>query len=294
MQPQDQVAPRRSDASPGTAIHPWVAAGLEDARADRSIVERGILTALDVEAATASRFADAWCMWRVWSRQNWIDCADSPASVTRDRALALPLPGIEAVRARIHSTDSGTIVTSPHMGDYLHVLLKVMLGLSDRKILISRRRPPGELESAVLARLKELGLQCELVVTGPDAALRLARGLRKGGLALIMFDLPGGWGPTTSVPFLGENAGFVAGPATLALRTGAHLIPVGAIQERSGAKGFLGTIPGATAESGAPTSPTNLTATLAADLSRLVRMAPDQWLHWNFLPEFRAATTAMR
>jgi KDO2-lipid IV(A) lauroyltransferase len=88
-------------------------------------------------------------------------------------------------------------------------------------------------------------------------------------------DIAGGG---VAVEFFGEKTTLPAGPATLALRTGAALLPVGIYDGRDGAHhGIV-----------RPPLPTDRTGSLREDVARvtqdmarafeeLIRLAPDQW-----------------
>jgi lauroyl/myristoyl acyltransferase len=293
--PQDANGASRAALEPLEAsappMHPWVEAAFAAAQSDYGRVEQGIQEALEIADEISARFADAWCMWRVWSRQNWIDFAQSQASITKDRIEATSLRGLDELAEGLKASSAGIVLTSPHMGDYLHMCAKFLTRFPERRILVYRRRPPSEIDRAVLARFGELGLRVDLVVTGPDAAMRMNRSLKAGAIAVLMFDLPCIWGQTTPVSFLGRDAHFVAGPATLAMRTASHLVPVGAVQRHDGPQGFLGRI-SSTESHRSRSSVQAMTARLVEDLERMLVLAPDQWLHWNFLPEFRAGSTS--
>jgi KDO2-lipid IV(A) lauroyltransferase len=117
----------------------------------------------------------------------------------------------------------------------------------------------------------------EIVPLGPDVATTVLRSLRDNRLACLVSDrdLTGDGVP---VPFFGETTTLPAGPATLALRTGAALLPA-AVYFRPG-RGHHGVIrpPVPIARAGRLRDDVvRITTQLAQEFEDLIRAAPEQW-----------------
>jgi phosphatidylinositol dimannoside acyltransferase len=102
------------------------------------------------------------------------------------------------------------------------------------------------------------------------------RVLRRHDIVILLVD----WGYRADgipVRFFGEWTTFPAGPATLAAKTGATIVALGVIRERPGHfRVMLGDRIAVT--SSEPGELQRATQAVAADLERMIRLAPDQWI----------------
>ncbi|GAA3748391.1 KDO2-lipid IV(A) lauroyltransferase [Spinactinospora alkalitolerans] len=132
--------------------------------------------------------------------------------------------GIEALEAHI-AAGRGVVAALPHMGNWDHAGAWITLRGIPLTTVAERLRPEGLFQRFVAFR-ESLGMEV-LPLTGGEAGVfaALARRLRAGGLVCLLADrdlTAGG----VEVEFFGEAARMPAGPATLAMRTGAALMPV--------------------------------------------------------------------
>lgn len=131
------------------------------------------------------------------------------------------------------ATGRGVVVALPHMGNWDHAgAWAVMSGMP--LTTVAERLEPAWLFDRFVAFRRTLGMEV-LPLTGgerPPFGL-LAERLRAGGLLCLLADrdLTAAGVP---VDFFGATATMPAGPATLALRTGATLFPVTLWYEREG------------------------------------------------------------
>jgi lauroyl/myristoyl acyltransferase len=168
----------------------------------------------------------------------------------------------------------GVILGLPHMGswDYAGAALGA---LGYPMTVVVEAGGHDALFSWFAESRRALGLS--VVPLGPRAAPSLLRVLRAGGLVGLVCDreLGGGGVP---VSFFGEVTNLPAGPALLALRTGAALLPTAVIDLPRG--GHLGILrpPLDTSRKGALAADVaRVTAGLASELEGLIRRAPEQW-----------------
>ena len=108
-----------------------------------------------------------------------------------------------------------------------------------------------------------------------ESARELLRVLRRGEAVFLMPDQNSG---DVFVPFFGVPCGTVVGPASLALHTGAALIPIYCVQEKMGYRVIC--LPEVTVQnpSGGEAEVARLTSELNVVLEQMVRRYPAQWL----------------
>lgn len=171
--------------------------------------------------------------------------------------------------------DVGPIVVLPHLGSWewcAHWFAQV----KGQKVtaVVERLEPPSLFEWFADFRRK-IGIN--VVALDKGAASVVTRALRERHVVALVCDrdIVGNGIPVT---FFGETTTMPGGPATLALRTGAPLIPV-AVYDRPG---------GHHQAVGRPPIPVERKGTLRADVARvtqdiadvledLIRAAPEQW-----------------
>ena len=113
----------------------------------------------------------------------------------------------------------GCIMAVPHMGSWdVGVSYAGALGL---RIAAVTERFPGSLNEAVVETRVGFGL--EVILPGRSAVGAIGRALKANSIVALICDLP--HGPGVEVEFFGRPAVVPAGPAALAARTGASLLP---------------------------------------------------------------------
>lgn len=134
---------------------------------------------------------------------------------------------------------------------------------------------PPQLYDWFVSQRQALGLT--IVALGPEASGVLLRTLRGGGLVGLLCDRDI-VGNGVEVEFFGERTTLPAGPATLALRTGAVLLPA-AVYGGPGNHHTGVILPPVPVERTGRlrADVTRITQLVAHDLEGLIRRAPDQW-----------------
>jgi KDO2-lipid IV(A) lauroyltransferase len=214
------------------------------------------------------------------------------ASYARYWAESLRLPGMSpaAIDAgmswegigritRAVADGRGAILALPHLGSWeWGGFWMVQQGFA-LTVVVEALEPPELFEWFAHFR-RSLGM--EVVAVGPGAAMAVARALRAGGVVCLLCDRNVGQSGGIPVEFFGEGTELPAGPATLALRTGAALLPCAVYFDGRGDR-HLAVVrpeivpdpsaarPGIRAEVG------RLTQALAHELEVLIRRAPTQW-----------------
>ena len=119
----------------------------------------------------------------------------------------------------------GVIFALPHMGNYEQAGAWIVRRGAGSFTTVAERLHPVALYEKFLAFRESLGMEVLPLTVGPDPFEVLAQRLLAGRLVCLVCDrdLTGGG---VEVQFFGEPARMAAGPAALAVRTGAALMPV--------------------------------------------------------------------
>lgn len=177
--------------------------------------------------------------------------------------------------ARALEDELGTIVVLPHLGSWEWMAQWVARVLEvPVTAVVERLEPPALFEWFTEFR-REMGLH--IVPLGPDAGRAVHQALKARHVIALLSDrdITGGG---IEVEFFGEKTTLPAGPATLALRTGATLLPVAMYDEADG--GHLAVVrpPLPVERQGSfREDVARLTQEIATVLEDLIRAAPDQW-----------------
>ena len=185
--------------------------------------------------------------------------------------------GLEHVRAA-REEGNGVVIAMPHTGNW--DLAGAWLARLFPCTAVVERLDPPELYEWFNAVRHRLGF--ETVPLGPQAGAALMRTLRANGVIGLLCDRDIG-GTGVEVEFFGERTKLPGGPATLALRSGAPILPSAAYFDDEA--GHLGIIrPPLTVERTGRLRDdvTRVTQDLAHALEDLIRRAPTQW--HNFQP----------
>jgi phosphatidylinositol dimannoside acyltransferase len=119
----------------------------------------------------------------------------------------------------------GVIYALPHMGDFEEAGLWVMRQGVGSFTTVAERLKPESVFEKFLAFRTALGMEVVATTGGPHPFGVMAQRLRAGKLVCIVADRDLS-GTGVEVDFFGEKALFPAGPAALAVQTGAALMPV--------------------------------------------------------------------
>nr|WP_246470388.1 phosphatidylinositol mannoside acyltransferase [Streptomyces olivoverticillatus] len=125
----------------------------------------------------------------------------------------------------------GVVIALPHMGNYDLAGAWVTTKLGVPFTTVAERLKPESLYDRFVAYREGLGMEV-LPHSGGSAFGTLARRLRAGGLVCLVADRDLS-SSGIEVKFFGEAAKMPAGPAMLAVRTGALLLPVTLWYDRS-------------------------------------------------------------
>jgi len=189
-----------------------------------------------------------------------------------DRGLTLE--GFEHVEESL-ARGVGPLLVLPHLGSWewcAYWLTRV------RKVpvtaVVERVEPPALFDWFVEFR-ERIGM--EIVPLGPDAGRSIVKAIKQAHVIALLCDRDIGGGGT-EVTFFGETTTLPAGPAVLALRTGAPLIPTGVYDQGGGHHHAILRPPIPAERRGSfRDDVARITQAMAYDLEGLIRRAPEQW-----------------
>ena len=170
----------------------------------------------------------------------------------------------------------GTILALPHLGGWEWAGTHLVLTGHQVSVVVERLEP-ADLFDWFVGYRERLGMH--VIPTGADAASRCNAALGANHVLCLLSDrlLPGTSG--VEVEFFGERTSLPAGPAMLALRTGARLLPAAVYFEpRTDRHTGVLLAPIDTSRSGRMRADVQrVTQDLAAAFEQLIRRAPTQW-----------------
>ncbi len=168
----------------------------------------------------------------------------------------------------------GVLLALPHIGSWEWG--GAFLALEGHPMTsVAERVEPAALYHWFLEQRQAIGLK--IVPLDDDSSRVLLRELRRGGVVGLVCDRDI-LGNGMKVEFFGEETTLPAGPATLALRTGAVLIPAAVYSGPGDVHLGLVTSPIDTTRTGSlRTDVARITQELATRFEWMVRRAPEQW-----------------
>lgn len=205
----------------------------------------------------------------------WADSLRIPGLTPAELTKEMAYDGFEHI-AGGRAAGRGTILALPHLGGWEWAGTQLAAVGNPVSVVVERLEPPDLFDWFVSFREK-LGMR--VIPVGPAAAARCSAALGDNHLLCLLSDrlIEGAAG--VEVDFFGEKTLLPAGPATLALRTGAALLPA-AVYFEPGTESHLGYV--------LPALDTRRTGRLREDVQRVtqelarkfeffIRRAPTQW-----------------
>jgi len=238
----------------------------------RRIVRRNLRRATDdaleglaLERAVSDTFASYGRYWLELFRLP----ADARGSV-EERVTSVGFEHISTAR----EAGNGVILALPHLGGF-DFAAAWLAGRGLPPTVVVEALEPAEVFEWFADVRRAIGM--EVIPLGREAATGVIRALRENRVVCLLADRDI-VGDGMEVEFFGETTTLPAGPATLALRTGAALIPT-AVYFRPHGKHFVRILPPLPVQRRGRLREDvrRLTQDLARRFEELVRMAPEQW-----------------
>jgi KDO2-lipid IV(A) lauroyltransferase len=182
----------------------------------------------------------------------------------------------------------GAIVVTPHLGNWDLGAAAIATCGHPVHAVADPFGPPA-VDEMIRATRERLGVR--VIPVGPASARAALRALRRNEVLLLACDIDKG-GAGVPVQFVGHQVVLPVGPATLALKTGAKLIP-GYMRRRPDGRHESRLLPPLPdplpAEGSAPIA--ELTQAIASSFEEMIRPDPSQWFAFHSLTRPRVEPT---
>ena len=203
----------------------------------------------------------------------WAESFRLPGSTPAQLAVDMTSEGLEHVEQAL-AAGRGVVLALPHLGgwDYGGAW---MASLGFRMVAVVETVEPPELFEWFAQLRRSLGL--EVLPLGPGVGAAALRRLGEGAVVALVCDRDLE-GTGVEVDFFAERTTLPGGPATLALRAGAALVPCAMYFGAGGSHHAIFHAPLDTARTGRLRDDVaRVTQELAVELEGFIRRAPDQW-----------------
>ena len=181
--------------------------------------------------------------------------------------------GVDTIERSVGS-GVGPILVMPHLGTWEWAAWWLALVPHMKVTAVVEPLEPPEVFEWFTSFRQRLGM--DIIPVGPDAGGRLVAAIKRGDVVCLLADRDV-TGTGMVVEFFGERTRLPAGPAVLALRTGAPLIPA-AVYWRGRTRHAIAGPPVDTRRLGGIRSDTHrVVQDYAAALESLIKAAPEQW-----------------
>jgi KDO2-lipid IV(A) lauroyltransferase len=151
----------------------------------------------------------------------WAESFRLPGLAREQIEAGITYEGFEHIAAG-EAAGRGTILALPHLGGWEWAGAQLAVTGHPISVVVESLHPADVFDWFVRFR-EQLGMQ--VITAGPGAAAACTRALAENHLLCLLCDRLVGGGAGTEVDFFGERTLLPAGPVTLALRTGAALLP---------------------------------------------------------------------
>lgn len=224
-----------------------------------------------LDASLLERFVDrAFASYGQYWAEGAKLAAIDPLEVFRRFRICEGLEHLEAARDR----GFGTVIALPHVGSWEwggSYLNSLGMGMT----AVAEDLDPPELFSWFKAKRESIGIRIEPL--NEHAGTVLLQTLKDGGVVGLLCDRDI-QGNGVAVEFFGEMVKLPAGPATLALRTGATLVAAACYSGPGRDHFAVITAPIEAQRTGRlRVDVTRVTQMIAVELEDLIRRAPEQW-----------------
>ena len=196
-----------------------------------------------------------------------------PSMTTEQIVAGFSEEGYERI-AEARTEGNGVILAMPHLGSWEWAAHWLTLHHGVPVGCVVETLEPPELFDWYRSFRESLGMK--VVGLGPSAGVETIAMLRENRALCLPSDRHVG-GAGVEVEFFGEVTMLPAGPATLALRTGAVLLPVAIYDHRGGCHGVVRPPVVAKREGRLRDDVARVTRALAGELEILIAARPEQW-----------------
>jgi KDO2-lipid IV(A) lauroyltransferase len=203
----------------------------------------------------------------------WAESMRLPSVPAEELDRLMSYEGLEHLDGAL-AAGKGALLVSPHLGGWDPGAAWFTRHGYQLTAVVEPLEPPELFEWFAEFR-RSIGM--EIVPLGPSAGTAVVRALKAGRPVALISDRDI-QGTGVEVEFFGERTTLPSGPATLALRTGAPMIPVAVyFREPEGYHGVVRPPLVIERQGTLREDVTRITQTLAGELEHFIRRAPEQW-----------------
>jgi KDO2-lipid IV(A) lauroyltransferase len=239
----------------------------------RRIVERNLRRIHGPERSQKAIDREVTAVFDSYARY-WLESFRLPGTHPAIVEDGFAVEGYEHVDAALDK-GGGVILALPHLGGWEWAAFWLAVSKGVQVTAVAEPVEPPELAEWFVGLRREIGI--DVVPLGPSAAAECMRALKANHILCLLCDRDLA-GTGVEVDFFGERTTIPGGPATLALRSGAPLLPTAVYFD--GDK-HLGVVrPPLPVERGPGRLREDvgrITQDIAGELEALIRRAPDQW-----------------
>lgn len=203
----------------------------------------------------------------------WVESFRLPDMSPADLDAGFSYEGFDHV-VRARDAGSGVIIALPHLGGWEWAAFWLASIEQIPITAVVESIEPPELFEWFVAFRRSLGMN--VVALGPEAGAASLRALRAGEALCLLCDRDIGGGGV-EVDFFGERTTLPAGPATLAFRTGAPIIPTAIYFDGEGHRAQIDPPLEVERRGSLRADVARVTQDLARSLEALISAAPEQW-----------------
>lgn len=204
----------------------------------------------------------------------WLEAFRLPGLTPAELDAGMTYEGFEHLERSLHR-GKGTILVLPHLGgwEWTGFWFTRVVGVPITAVV--ERLDPPELFEWFSDFRTSLGIN--VVPLGPDAGREVLKALKRNDLVCLLSDRDID-GNGVEVEFFGERTTLPAGPATLALRSGADLVPGAMYQRADGTHhGYVRPPMVIERQGRLRDDVARITQDIAVELEGLIRREPTQW-----------------
>lgn len=203
----------------------------------------------------------------------WVESFRLPTLSARAVDRGFSVVGYDRVEASFAS-GVGPILVLPHLGAWEWAAAWLGRVMDEEVTAVVERLEPVEVFDWFVELRRAYGI--EVVPLGPQALSKLVKAVRAKKIVCLLSDRDVS-GTGVEVEFFGEKTTLPAGPALLARRTGAPLLPTAVYFRGRGRIGHVGPPILTSPDVKLRDDIQRVTQELATAMEGLIRAAPDQW-----------------
>lgn len=182
--------------------------------------------------------------------------------------------GLEKIIAA-HEAGTGMVYALPHMGNW-EAAAPIAVSLGIPVVAVAEVLPNRRITEWFTRMRAEFGIEIVLATGRVEVMRKLEQAIADNKAVCLLSDRDLK-GKGVEVEFFGERTTFPPGPATLAVRTGARLLPVGCYFQNGGYRVVVHDPLPIPEEGSRSDKVVALTQALATELEAIISEAPEQW-----------------